>query len=170
MTDAEPTATTTPPNREAIRAELEETRTKYHELLDSLSDEDWKKKSANQAWSVGQLMWHLGRGMEFFSETVGYCRRGKAPNPPAFLINTGNVLLTRFGSRGATKQSVAEKYDAAHEKLVAMLDGVQDDEWQKGVTAYGTSHTIESTFRSPREHFEEHAADIKKGLGRSVSE
>jgi uncharacterized protein (TIGR03083 family) len=173
---AEPTASTEPsapaasPTREAIRGELEATRSQYRELLDSLSDEDWNKKSGNPAWNVRQLMWHLARGTEFVSETVGQCRRGKAPNPPAFLIDTGNTLLNRWGSRGATRESVAAKYEAGHAALVTLLDTLADDEWQKGVTAYRTPFTIESSFRSVREHFEEHEADIKQGLGRSVSE
>jgi hypothetical protein len=57
----------------------------YHELLNSLSDEDWKKESGNPAWSVGQLMWHLARGTEFVSEVVGKCRRGKAQTHRHFL-------------------------------------------------------------------------------------
>jgi DinB superfamily len=170
MTDAEPTAMPTLVDRNAIRVELEATRSRYHELLGSLSEEDWGKKSGNPSWNVRQLMWHLGRGMEFFSETVDQCRKGKAPNPPGFLIDIGNTLMTRFGSRGATKESVGAKYDEAHEKLLAELDGVRDDEWQKGVTAYGRQHTIESVFRSVTEHFQEHEADIKKGLERVVSE
>jgi uncharacterized protein (TIGR03083 family) len=179
MTDTEPTAPTEPvaatkptpstpsPTREALRSELEATRSQYHELLNSLSNEDWNKKSGNPAWNVRQLMWHLARGTEFVSETVGQCRQGKAPNPPAFLIDTGNSLLTRWGSRGATPESVATKYEAGHAALVAVLDTVQNDEWQKGVTAYGRPFTIESSFRTVTEHFQEHEADIKKGLGRS---
>lgn len=168
MTDSTTTgATHATPDRAAIRAELERIKTSYHGLLASLSEADWKKKSANPAWSVGQLMWHLGRGVEFSNNAVGYCRRGKAPNPPVWLINPANVLITRVGSRGATRQSVAEKYDAGHAALIACLDGVQEDEWQKGVTAFGTHFTIESTFGGVTEHFKEHEADILKGLGRA---
>jgi hypothetical protein len=165
MSDAATTSSTA--DREAIRAELEAQKTAYNTLLTSLSAEDWKAKSANPAWKVGQLMWHLGRGMEFFSQAVQLCRRGKAPNPPVWLVNPVNVLITRIGSRGATPQSVAEKYDAGHAALIACLDGVKDDEWQKSVTAYGTYFTIESTFGSVGGHFEEHEADILKGLGRA---
>ncbi len=154
------------PDKASIRAELDQTHAAYHELLGSLSEEDWRARSANPAWRVGQLMWHVVRGMEFFSEAVGQCRRGKAPNPPAFLVNIGNVVLTRLGSRGATPGSVAQKYDAAHAALLTCLDGVKDDEWQLSVTSYGTFHTIESTFGSVAEHYEEHQADILKGLGR----
>jgi len=44
--------------REEIRAELEATRAAYHELLDSLSDEDWHKKSGNPAtwWFISTCM------------------------------------------------------------------------------------------------------------------
>jgi hypothetical protein len=155
------------PDRNAIRAELETTKTGFHKLLDSLQEDDWMKKSANPAWTVGQLMWHLGRGMEFFSEAVGYCRRGKGPNPPAFLIGFGNVLQTRFGSRGATPASASEKYDAGHAKLLAALDGIGDDEWTKGGRIYQNDYTIESIFGEVDEHFREHEADIQKGLGRA---
>lgn len=154
------------PDRQAIRGEIETTRKAFHELLDSLSGEDWKRKSANPAWSVGQLMWHLGRGMEFFPQNVENCRKGRGPNPPAWLVAPGNVLLTRFGSRGAKPGSVAAKYDRAHEALAACLDGVEDDEWGKRARVYGNDYTIESTFREVAEHFREHEVDILRGLGR----
>lgn len=163
----EESTTAEKPTRESVRAELEATRTAYHELLSSISAEDWNRRSANGAWRVGQLMWHLGRGMEFFSEAVAYCRKGKAPNPPAFLVDRVNVLLTRFGARGATPESVSEKYDAAHAALLTVLDGVQDDEWQKGVTVFASPYTVESAFRGAKGHFEEHRADVLKGLGRA---
>ena len=100
MTDV-PHPKSEPPSKAALTAGLEETRRHYHELLDSLSEEDWKRKSANASWTVGQLMWHLGRGMEFFSQNVEMCRKGKAPNPPAWIVNPANVFITRIGSRGA---------------------------------------------------------------------
>ena len=40
--------------REEIRAELEATREAYHALLESLSEEDWKRASGNPAWTVGR--------------------------------------------------------------------------------------------------------------------
>jgi hypothetical protein len=159
-------AQTATPDRAALKSELESTRAAYHRLLDSLSEDDWKKKSANPAWSVGQLMWHLGFGMEFFPRAIEYCRKGKGPNPPAFLIGIGNVFLTRFGSRGANPKSAREKYDAAHAQLVAALDTIRDDEWSKSARVYGDDYTIASLFPEATKHFREHEADIKKGLGR----
>jgi hypothetical protein len=153
--------------RDAIRAELVATRDAYHELLNSLSDEDWNKRSGNPAWTVGQLMWHIAWGDGFAPRGVAACRRGRGLNPPQFITDTLNMLITRWGARRATPQSVAEKYDAAHTAIVAALDEVKEDEWDRGAKVFGESLTVESTLRSPVEHFKEHEADVLKGLGRT---
>jgi hypothetical protein len=162
MTDA----TTKIPDKEAVRAELEETRRRYHELLQSLSPEDMKKPSANRAWKVGQLMWHLGFGLNFIAGSVDQCRKGKGQNPPQALSDFVNIWITRIGSRGATPEKVAAKYDAAHKKAIAALDTVKDDDWAKGSRQFGTYYTVETTFQTAKSHFEEHRGDILKGLGR----
>lgn len=165
MTDAAPTGAT--PDREAVRAELEATRTAFHDLLKSLSPEDWKKKSGNPAWSVGQLMWHIPWATGYVPRVVNACRQGKGFNPPAWLMDPVNVLITRVGSRGATSKSVAAKYDAVHAAIIACLEGVQDGEWQMSVRSFGERYTVESAFHGAAGHFREHEADIRKGLGRA---
>jgi DinB superfamily len=157
------------PDREAIRTELEATRAAYHQLVTSLSPADWKSKSGNPAWRVGQLLWHLAWGAGYFPKGVEECRKGKARTPPVWILNPLNMLITRIGSRGTTPQSVLEKYDKAHAAILACLDGVKNDEWHKGVRplgAFGAYKTVESVFRSVTLHFREHEADILKGLGR----
>ena len=157
------------PDREAIRAELEGTRRAYHDLVNWLSSEDWKKKTVNPGWRAGQILWHLAWGAGYFPRGVEECRKGKARNPPTWIMNPLNKVITRIGSRGATPQSVSSKYDAAHARILACLDGVQDDEWNKGVKplgAFGAYKTVESVFHSVTLHFKEHEADILNGLGR----
>ena len=154
------------PDRNATLANFEATRAAYNELLGSLSTEDWKRKSGNEGWTVGQLMWHLAWGAEHFPQAVEACRKGRAPNPPAWLMHPANLLITRIGSRGATPESVAEKYDRAHAAILACLKAVRDDEWQMGVKFTGRYTTIEGTFERFSDHFREHEAEIKQGLGR----
>ena len=154
------------PSREAIRAELKTTRDAYHELLNSLSAEDWKKKSGNPAWSVGQLMWHIAWGDNFAPRAAADCKKGRGRYLPQFIGNTVNTLITRWGARRATPQSVAEKYDAAQTAILAALDEVKEDEWDKGAKIFGEFFTVESVLRSPVSHFKEHEADVLKGLGR----
>jgi len=154
------------PDRNAIRSQFEATRTAFHGLLESLSADDWKGKSGNEGWTVGQLMWHIAWGAGYFPQGVEACRKGKAPNPPTWLMNPANLLVTRLGSRGATPTSVAEKYDRAHAAILECLDGVGDDEWQLGVKAFGRYTTIEGTFERFSEHYLEHETEIRQGLGR----
>jgi hypothetical protein len=167
MTDAESTGTSdSEGKRDAIRAELKTTRDAYRELLNSLSPEDWNKKSSNPAWSVGQLMWHIAWGDGFAPRGVDDCKKGRGLNPPQFITNTVNMLATRWGARRATPQSVAEKYESVHADILSKLDEVGDDDWAKGTKMFGEVHTVESVLRSPVTHFKEHEADILKGLGR----
>ncbi len=154
------------PRREAIRAELKTTRAAYHELLNSLSPEDWNKKSGNPAWSVGQLMWHIAWGDGFAPRAVAQCKKGRGFSPPQFITDTLNMLITRWGARRATPQSVAEKYDAVHTAILAALDEVKEDEWEKGAKMFGEFETVESALRIPVTHFKEHEPDVLKGLGR----
>src|SRR5712692_7104475 len=144
------------PDRAAIRADLEATRNAYDTLLGSLSEDDWKRKSANAAWRVGQLMWHTAWAAGYFPGSVDRCRKGKGMNPPMWLANPMNTVITRIGSRGATPKSVRAKYDAAHAALLECLDGVRDNDWQNGVKSFGSYNTVESTFHAVSEHFKEH--------------
>lgn len=62
MTDTTPATST---KRDMYRQQIEDVHTQYQELLASLSDEDFKKKSGNSTWSNGQLMWHMGWGVGY---------------------------------------------------------------------------------------------------------
>jgi hypothetical protein len=162
MTDT----TTTAPSREAIKQELEATKAGFHQLLDSLSDADFKKKSGNPQWTNGQLLWHLGWGLSYVPEGVRRCRAGKNLNLPRGLFNVINPWITRWGSRGLTAEKAGQKYDEANAQVLAVLETVKDDEWTRSCRMAGNAVTIESEFRVPAEHFAEHKADILKSVGR----
>jgi DinB superfamily len=163
MTDA----TASAPSKDAIKQELEATKVGYHQLLDSLSADDFKKKSGT--WSNGQLMWHLAWGTEFVSDGVERCRKGKNLPLPRGVANALNPWVTRWGSRGATPESVSKKFDAALDKAIATLATVKDDEWTRGAKIYGVDQTVELVLHLPASHFAEHKADILKNLGRALS-
>jgi hypothetical protein len=155
------------PDKDVIRADLEATRTAYHVLLDSLSAEDWEMRTPNDAWKVGQLMWHIAWGLGFFPRGVERCRKGGGFRPHTWIVNPVNMFITRIASRGATKEGVARKYDVNNAALLESLKGVRDDEWQKGaVSPFGQYLTVEEMFTMPGKHLEEHRNDIRAGLGR----
>ena len=75
--------------------------------------------------------------------------------------------MTRRTRRWSPHSSSCTLSSEATTFWCASLDSVQDDEWQKSARVFNREMTIEKTFRDHVEHFKEHEADIKKGLGRS---
>lgn len=154
------------PDREALRADLEATRTAFHELLNSVSSEEWQSKGRSTAWTVRELFTHLAHDMEFVPRLVEHAREGKDMlNMPSFLTGKINYLITRWMGRKETPQSLAEKYDSYFADALATLDAVQDDEWQRGANFFGEGFwTIEQIFKNISHHFEEHSAQIRETL------
>ena len=153
--------------RESARAEIEATRTAFHELLDALSEADFKKKSGNGAWSNGQLMWHMAWGVGYIPNLVERSRKGSDLKLPRGLFNLLNPWITRWGSRGITQAKASKLYDDATAKALTALDTVKDDDWTKGATITGNFETVADHFQMPAIHFAEHKADILKSLGRA---
>lgn len=149
-------------DREAIRAELEETRQAFHALLESLTDAESRRKSGNRAWTVRQLMWHLASNVGLTAGGVEMAKRGRNFNPPKWIGDRINVYTTKWGARRATKESTAEAYDDGHAKLIEALDAVEPDEWGKGSRIFGNYTTVEGHFHSVASHFKEHSVDIEK--------
>jgi hypothetical protein len=159
MTDATPT-------RESLRADLEATRTGYHDLLKSLSAEDMKKKSANPEWNVGQLMWHLAWGHDHVPGAVARARKGKNFSIPQGAFNFINPWLTRWGARRATPEKLAAHYDEGFNKIIAALDETPETELGNSAVFMGETRSAARHFETAVVHFKEHQVDILKGLGR----
>ena len=51
-------------DRDALLSELEGTRTAFHALVRSLSDDRWRQKSPASAWTVGEVLVHLTWALE----------------------------------------------------------------------------------------------------------
>ena len=74
--------------------------------------------------------------------------------------------MTKWSGRKATKESVAQQFNAGYEATLQELDNVSDAEWEKGAKFFGQDFTIESAFRTVTEHFEEHRKDVLTDPGR----
>jgi hypothetical protein len=153
--------------RETLRAELEATRIAYHQLLETLTDEDWERQSGNTRLTVGELMSHLAVDVGFMTRMVEWAIAGRSVDPPRWLFAWLNPIRARWGARRATRHTVGAAYDRGHAALCAVLDRIQDDEWEKAAVFLGRYTTVAGVFRLPDKHFEQHAADIERGLGRA---
>jgi hypothetical protein len=152
-------------DRTALRAQLEETRTAYHLLMESLTDADWHRKTSSTAWTVGEVMTHLADTLADKPAAIADVRRGKNHlNPPPglrWLAPGIGYLLVKYSARRKNRQTILARYDQAYAALLATLDGIKDHEWKLGAFCYGEGYkTILEVCQLVVSHFQEHAAQI----------
>lgn len=154
------------PDRAAIRADMETARTAFHRLLDSVPDEALARPCAISQWTIKEVLTHIVINLEqAVPMMVKRARRSKGM--PKFLATRLghwlNYKLAVWSARKATRESLAQRYDAAHANLLKLLASVRDDEWHRP-TAYpdGRPLTMETVFHVPAEHLELHAAWIRQ--------
>ena len=157
------------PNVAAIRADMEATRRAYHDRLGSLSEADLQKPCAISKWTIKEVLCHLVISLEQATPMMVKQARKQKGMPKFLESGLGhwlNYKMAVWGARKATRDSLAQRYDAAYEKLLKLLDGVRDDEWNLP-TAYpdGRPLTMETVFHVPAEHFELHSAWIRQTVG-----
>lgn len=153
------------PDKDAIRTDMERTRSEYHALLRSLTGDDWARRSGNPDMTVKDLMWHMAWAMSWMARSIDAVKAGKGLNPPGPLVDPLRKLAMRWLARKATPESAAKKYDEGHAALLAKLDAVRADDWQLEVSRFGQMRSVEWYFRNVREHFEEHSSDVRAVVG-----
>jgi hypothetical protein len=160
-TVAEPAAAA---DRAAMRAAIEATQAECREAIAGISDEGWRAPSgSNPGWTRGQLAWHVGSSVDFFAGQIESARKGRAINPPSFLLPTifkMSEVRVRFKSRRATRESVLADVDAGVARLCRLLDLVPDGEFAVSKTNFGETRTIAQMFGGPAEHLAEHKASL----------
>lgn len=157
--------------REDIRRELEETRRAYYALMAEISPEDWHKPAHNPAWDVGEMLYHITVAPRLMTADLGMIRRfQRLLLPPAFIFHRLNEWNTKRGARRNTLETIHEAYDEAHRRVLAALQTIRDDEWQKGAVYPGWDPmldgfvTIEMLFRYVKRHYDAHAVEVRDAL------
>lgn len=153
--------------RAALHAELEATRAAYQALLARVGEGDWERPSGNPAWNNRQMLYHMIMALDLLPQDIRFIRRGGVPAPPAWLFNWLNIYYTRWRARGKDRAALAAAYDAAHARVLTLLDGIQPEEWQLagdypdlGGNMPGGERTIEMLFHYVSQHFYEHEAEV----------
>ncbi len=153
--------------KEDLRQLLEGKGTELHELIDGLGAADFERKVPGSSWNVRQLAWHTAFGPGFFVGAIGSVRQGKNSGPPAWLFSLLEPvagLLPKMRAGGATPQSVGATFDENNAKVLQLLDGIRDEEWERSALVLGQPVTMEGIFRECADHTEEHLAELRKAL------
>ncbi len=172
-------------NSRAIRIELikelETTRTKFHNLLASLSEKDFKKQSRNPGWTNGEILAHITFGFIVINVLLPMARFwGRLPKGSskwfAWLLNSFTGLFNwfnMFGARGQGKvftyQQIGKIYDRVYFSLVKKIASIKDDEWENGMyyptkwdSNFDEFMTLEKLFHYPIIHFNFHLEQIAR--------
>lgn len=154
------------PDKDSIRTEWAAMREGFHQLLTEIPQEAWRCKSKSTRWTIAELCAHVAHDVEGVPMFVDRARQGKdLLNLPVVISNPLNWLVTKIIGRRATPQSLARKFDKDYEKALQVLNGVQDDEWQRGANFFGEGYwTIAFIFHQSPRHFKEHAAQVRESL------
>lgn len=162
-TRAAPVRTTV--DRAALRVELEATRVQFRTIVGSMSEAQWRQQCPGSAWTVGEVMVHLTWALEQLPAEIAGARRGKGMfNYPAWFADPASYWMNRWNARGATRESVMNRYDAAMAAVLACLDGVADGEWALGANFYGHGfYSIAGLLHTPAQHLAEHTAALTSG-------
>jgi len=162
-------------DREALEAGLEQTRHSFHQLVASLSDDDLALESVVTRWTVKEVLCHMSRVMEIaFAMMVRRARKNKGMPTllHSRLARWLNYMAAKQAARGADRDEVLRRYDAANAKMLKLLREVDDNQWDNR-TAFpsGTPLTMERIFSEVIPgHFAAHAAEIEETVARSHGE
>jgi len=157
------------PDRDAIRGELEATADAFRALLASLRDEDLGRRGTGTRWTAGETLSHVVDSFANLPSAVAAARYGLDYMRPPLLVRPFAPLIQRIvvsrTARGRTRQELQERFDAAQQAALYLLDGVRDAEWQLTTRYFSQGAlTIEDLFRLQALHFQEHAAQVEAAL------
>ncbi|HXF61295.1 MAG TPA: DinB family protein, partial [Caldilineaceae bacterium] len=131
--------------KSSILAELEAARLVFHALLDSLSEEDLQRASANPAWSNRQILFHMLFGFLLLPSLLGialifsrlpssYSRRFAALlNRLEKPFNVINALGPQGGGRVFTRQGLRSSFDWVHTLMMKWVQALPEAELQRGM-------------------------------------
>src|SRR5713226_9831518 len=116
--------------KDSLRSGLESSRVEFHTLLDSLSDNDLKKKSNNAAWTNKHIVVHMAMGFFILPSLILLALVfGRLPKPLSKLFallltvttipfNWINALGPSIGGTIFTRKSLSKTFDWVHARIV----------------------------------------------------
>ncbi|MFH2103830.1 MAG: DinB family protein [Chloroflexota bacterium] len=159
-----------------LRQEIESVRLDYHRLLDEIPESAYLLPSANPAWTVGQVLFHMSLAARLLPGDVGIIksRVGWLQSIPRLvprqIFHWLNERHARIGGRRASRESLKKTYDQAHRGALQALESLSNADLTLGMEYPGWDPllsgqvTLETLFRYLRLHFESHAGQVRQAI------
>src|SRR5215207_10586978 len=167
--------------KDKIIGALNAAHTDFQHLLESLSEQDFKKQSHNPGWTNGEILAHMTFGFIVVNVLLPMARVwGRLPKSSskwfAWVLNAitrpfnwVNALGARFQSKVFNYERVGKVYDWVHASLLKQIDSIKEDEWQHGMyyptqwdSNFDEFMTLAKLFHYPVIHFNFHLKQIAR--------
>jgi hypothetical protein len=159
--------------KDDLLKEIEETRERFQQLLDSIPESDYPRQSDNSAWTVGDVLYHvtLGPRAIVFEAWMIIHARGLyqfgMQHFPSEQFNRINAKFARRDARRLSRAGLGNSYENAHAALRFALMQVREQDFARSVI-YPTGLepmiagevSVERLFHYAKNHFEAHAEQI----------
>jgi hypothetical protein len=159
--------------KDDLLQEIEETRGRFQQLLDSIPESDYPRQSGNSAWTVGNVLYHvtLGPRAIVFEAWMILHARGLYQfgmrHFPSEQFNRINAKFARRDARRLSRAGLAKAYENAHAALRSALMRVREQDFTRSVIypidlepMIAGEVSVERLFRYAKAHFEAHAEQI----------
>ena len=167
-----------------IRRELDDSRSQFQGILESLTPDDWSRPSRNPAWTNGQLLFHIALGFFLVLPLVRILRLFAVLPPAASkffarvlnaatpLFNWINAIGPKFGARIFGRRRLGRTFDRVHARILRTVDSISASDWQRGMhypvrwePRFSDFMTLEKLLRYPTVHFEHHRTQLTLARG-----
>ncbi len=153
---------------EALVKQFEAKAQEALDTLDRLSEEDWKKITEGEQWSVGVTAHHLAGSFQPVSDAV---KRIVAGQPLGFTMDTIHEMNAKHAKDFANcnKAETVDLLKKGTKSAAAVVRGLSDDQLAKSGTfgPGGPAFTAEQLITMALiEHVDEHLGSIRKTVGK----
>jgi hypothetical protein len=156
-----------------IQAEIEQTASRYFELLKEIPENDWNYKESRFTWSIRAELFHIAQAIDFIPAAVQQVRQGGRRLLPLLLIPLSwrnwinGYLIVPILSRNASREQLILRYHRSTTKIINLIGDIRNEEWDKSIEIVrGMPRNVIQVLHRPAEHFTEHESAVRSKLTR----
>ncbi|MFM8425881.1 MAG: DinB family protein [Chloroflexota bacterium] len=161
-------------NKKEIEAQLDDTHRRFIELVNSIPEETYSLPTANPAWTVGDILFHITLGPRALALEVWMTVHATGlynflmRHFPSRFFNSVNAWFGRRRSQRVNQQSLLKAYGKAHAVIKSRLRRTREEDLGKFavypvdfVSDLKGEVSVERLFRYVTGHFEEHETALQ---------
>lgn len=165
---------------ESLLAVLDRAHEEYKILLESIPESDYTLPSGNEAWMVGDVLFHITLGPRAIALEAWMILHARGLFQfgmnilPSQAFNWGNALFARRDSRVLNRSRLANGYAKGHAALRSVVRRAREESLSQSViypnefvAELAGTVTVERLVQYTLGHVELHAEQIRAGLKRN---